>query len=629
MTATFAYDLPFGAQPLPGGAVRFRIWAPARSDIALILDEDPAGSGTVLPMTRAADGWFELVTEQAQPGSRYRYQVADGFRVPDPAARAQAGDVHDPSQVIDPAAFTWQNHAWRGRPWEETILYELHVGAFTPDGTFDAVRRRLDHLAELGVTAVELMPIADFPGQRNWGYDGVLPYAPDTAYGGPEPLKALIDEAHGRGLMVFIDVVYNHFGPEGNFLQHYAPQFFTDRYRTPWGAAIDFSRPQVRDFFIHNALYWLEEYRVDGLRLDAVHAIRDEQPRNILVELAQRVHAVVGDRRHVHLILENDDNRADLLTRTKQGGPALYTAQWNDDVHHALHVMLTGEVGGYYIDYVKKPMHRLGRGLASGFIYQGERSAYRGGTERGEDSSGLPPTAFVNFLQNHDQIGNRAFGERLVRLANPELLRCATALLLLAPQIPLLFMGEEWNAGEPFLYFCQFHGHLAEAVTAGRRQEFARFPEFSDPELRQAIPDPNTDSTFVRSNLVWPNFDADPAARDRLALVRRLLAIRRAEIMPRLAGINPGTLLFAARHRTLALAWQLGDGSPLHLRVNLDDEPMVGLPPLPEGTVLYESLPGVADAAATGMVPPCSVVWLLGRRAAIGGDGTETDGDDR
>ncbi|PYX83975.1 MAG: malto-oligosyltrehalose trehalohydrolase, partial [Acidobacteria bacterium] len=396
----------------------------------------------------------------------------------------------------------WQDTKWLGRRWEEAVIYELHVGTFTPEGTFAAVEKRLPYLAELGVTAVELMPVADFPGSRNWGYDGVLPFAPDSRYGRPQDLKHLVQSAHRLGLMIFLDVVYNHFGPEGNYLHAYAPQFFTKRHHTPWGDAINFDGPDnraVRDFFIENALYWLNEFNFDGLRLDAVHAIVDDSKPDILTELAGRARAQAGPGRHVHLVLENDDNAARYLRRGDR--PNYYDAQWNDDIHHSLHMIITGETDGYYADYAEAPVRHVGRCLTQGFDYQGELSKFRGGQKRGEPSRDLPLSAFVSFLQNHDQIGNRAFGQRLGSITDPRALRAAITVLLLAPSPPLLFMGEEFHAHTPFLFFCDFGGELAQAVTDGRRNEFARFARFSDPATRAQIPDPIAQETFERSKL--------------------------------------------------------------------------------------------------------------------------------
>ena len=511
MTSLLRHRLPFGAELLAPDRTRFRLWVPSAESVAVVIPERAN-----IEMQATGEGWFEAEV-QCGAGTRYRYRVQasqpprfspsplrgegrdggekvarqsshphpnpppsrgreqkqeggqDGgehfaspptplpynfLDVPDPASRAQDGDVHGASIVVDPDAYAWRCAQWRGRPWHETVLYELHVGIA---GGFAAATERLPALAALGVTAIELMPVADFPDARNWGYDGVLPFAPDAAYGTPDDLKALVDSAHDVGLMVFLDVVYNHFGPDGNFVHHYADTFFRDDIATPWGRAIDFRHREVRDFYCENALYWLSEYRIDGLRLDATHSI---VPQDWLVELAACVQASFGASRHVHLVLEHEGNAAHLLAAGRG-----YAAQWNDDGHHVLHVLLTGEKDGYCVDYAEAPADKLARCLAEGFIYQGQPSAFRSGEARGESSKDLQPTAFVLFLQNHGQIGNRAFGERLTTLADPDALRAASALLLLAPQIPLLFMGEEWGAREPFLYFTSYaDAALAEAV---------------------------------------------------------------------------------------------------------------------------------------------------------------------
>jgi malto-oligosyltrehalose trehalohydrolase len=565
------HDMPFGAAPSANG-VRFRLWAPGARSVDLLLDHSEA------TMRPAGRGWFELFSRAASPGSHYRFRIDGGLEVPDPASRWQPEDVHGPSMVVDPHAWRWSDAGWRGRPWEEAVVYELHVGTFSPQGTFDGVRARLDHLAALGVTAVALMPVADFSGRRNWGYDGVLPFAPESAYGSPESLKRLVEAAHAHGLMILLDVVYNHFGPDGNYLPVHAPQFFTDRHRTPWGDAIDFAVPEVRDFFIHNALYWLEEYRFDGLRLDAVHAIIDESEPHFLAELAARVHDRFAGERAVHLILENEENEARWLARS-ESRPVAFTAQWNDDVHHACHVLATGEADAYYGDYAGDPIGRLCRCLAEGFAFQGEPMAHRDGRRRGEPSAQLPPAAFVAFLQNHDQVGNRAFGERLTALAEGEAMAVLAALLLLSPQVPMLFMGEEWGSRSPFLFFCDFHGDLAAAVRDGRHREFARFAAFAEGARHEAIPDPNDDATFLASRLDWEAAGSGEGAR-RLDLHRRLIAIRTREIVPRLPGMTAMNGEAAPRgERGLAARWRLGDGSRLHLVANLGGAPFAETAP--------------------------------------------------
>ena len=599
------HSMPFGAEVQPDGGVRFRLWAPSVRRASLVLETRET------PMGALPEGWFEAETA-ARPGDLYRFRLDGCLLIPDPASRFNPQDAQGPSEIIDPAAFDWGDENWQGRPWEEAVIYELHVGAFTPAGNFKGVATRLDDLASLGVTAIELMPVADFPGRRNWGYDGVLPFAPDSRYGRPEDLKQLVSAAHRRDLMVLLDVVYNHFGPEGNVLHACAAPFFTERYRTPWGAAVNFDGPDsrtVRDFFIHNALYWLEEYHLDGLRLDAVHAIHDTTVPDIVEEIAEAVQKGPGRSRHIHLVLENDNNQARYLGRNAAGGVTRATAQWNDDLHHALHVLLTGERDGYYADYAVAPLEHLGRCLAQGFSFQGQASAYRGGSPRGEPSSHLPPGAFVSFLQNHDQVGNRAFGERLCHLADPPALAAANAILLLAPSPPLLFMGEEFAAAQPFPFFCDFGGDLAGAVTAGRRGEFARFSRFADPAARARIPDPNAESTFLMAVLDWPARDLPPHAAC-LALYRQLLRLRRQHIVPRLSGMVGGASWQVSAAGTLAVSWRLGDGSALHLLANLRATPATGVP-TPLGKVLY--LSGNLDGKDldAGRLPPWSVAWLL------------------
>jgi maltooligosyltrehalose trehalohydrolase len=612
MAEHYAHGMPFGAEVLPGGRVRFRLWAPSQEAVALVLED----AQRVLPMVGLEDGFFELTTEAARVGSRYRYQLEDGSRVPDPVSRHQPEDVHGPSVVVDPRAYAWQHTAWRGRPWQEAVLYELHVGAFTKEGTFDGLRRKLDYLAELGVTAVELMPIAEFSGTRNWGYDGVMPFAPDAAYGRPDDLKRLIDEAHARELMVFLDVVYNHFGPEGNYLHRYAEGFFDEEEHTPWGGAINFESRPVRDFAIHNVLYWLEEYRFDGLRFDAADWVLDDSEPHILYEIATTVRSAIQRDRHVHLVLESDNNDPHLLERAPDGRAVYFNAQWNDDIHHVYHHLLSGETAGYYVDYATDPLERLAKALSSGFVYQGDVSYYRDGVTRGAPSGHLPPTAFVAFIQNHDQVGNRAFGERIADLAQQEAVKAMQAVLLLAPQIPLLFMGEEWGATQPFCFFTDFHDELADAVREGRRREFKRFPEFASEAAREHIPDPNALSTFAASRLDW-SVPEQPEHRAWLVLVRRLLRIRHDTIAPRLGGIrrNAGHATILS-DTALRATWTLGDGNTLELVANLADQTSeVRLDGAVEGDLLFATDADLPAQLRAGRLPPWSVLWLLNQRA--------------
>ncbi len=563
------HDMPFGAALLPGGGVRFRLWAPDRERVQLELD---AGAiARRLDMQPQPGGWHERIEPSAGAGTRYRFVVGDGLAVPDPASRWNPDDVHGASEVTDPAAYVWQDTAWRGRPWHEAVVYELHVGTFTPEGSYLDAARHLGELAALGITAVELMPLADFPGERGWGYDGVLPFAPDASYGTPDELKQFVDLAHGHGLMVLLDVVYNHFGPEGNYLHAFCPSFFNPAHQTPWGAAIDFDGDHsrtVRDFFIHNALYWVEEFHFDGLRMDAVHAIRDDSSPHIACEIGRALRDGPGRQRQVHLVLENDANEAHHLERDPRGVPFCADAQWNDDLHHAAHVLASGETDGYYADYAQAPLTHFARTLAEGFAYQGEVSPLRG-EPRGEPSAHLPPTAFVSFVQNHDQIGNRAFGERLHHLPSVDVptLETLYACLLLSPHIPMLFMGEEFAASTPFLYFCDFGPELAKAVSDGRRKEFERFALFADESARERIPDPNALASFTASKLRWEERDA-PGHRDRLALIQRLLALRAQWLVPRLAQARGGTPQ-RVEGDVMRLEWTLADGAIWRVVANL------------------------------------------------------------
>ncbi|MCX7512191.1 malto-oligosyltrehalose trehalohydrolase [Frateuria sp. STR12] len=585
MSGHFRHAMPYGAQLQDDGRTRFRLWAPDADQVELVFEESTHA------MSALDDGWHECV-RQAPPGTRYRYRIRPELCVPDPASRLQQdGDVHGASVVVDPAAYPWQHADWRGRPWHEAVLYELHVGAC---GGFRGVQATLPRLQALGITAIELMPIAQFPGRRNWGYDGVLPFAPAAADGTPDELKALIDAAHGLGLMVILDVVYNHFGPDGNYLGEYAAAFFrSEGPGTPWGAAIDVALPQVGDFFVHNALYWLEEYRFDGLRLDAVHALHDPA---WLLSLAARVRAAMSGRQ-VHLILENEANQAHLL------GSGRFDAQWNDDFHNALHVLLTGESAGYYGAYADDPMGKLVRCLGEGFAWQGEPMR---GKPRGEPSGDLSPLCFIHFLQNHDQIGNRALGERLTSLCEPAVLEAACALLLLAPPVPMLFMGEEWGSRTPFLYFTDHQTEaLRDAVREGRRKEFAEFESYGQAET---LPDPNAASTFERSRLD-PHDAASPEGLARLTLVRQLLAQRQRHLAPHLQHAQ-AMGAFALGKRALHASWRLG-GAVLCIYCNLGDTPAaIDVTPT-AGTQWLHGNPAAIAAFRAGRLPPaCTLVFL-------------------
>jgi len=593
---TSVFDGTFGATADPNG-VRFRLWAPAvkRARVAL---RDERGEREIA-MTSVPGGWFEAADARAAHGTRYAYLLDDdALRYPDPASRFQPDGVHGDSAVVDPARHVWPASAWQPGPWPEQVVYELHLGTFTPEGTCASAETKLAYLAELGITAIELMPLSQAPGARTWGYDGVLPYAPNEIYGTPDDVKHFVSAAHGHGLAVYLDVVYNHFGPEGSFLHRYAPQFFTQRQATPWGAAIDYSSPgndPVRAYFIENALYWLAEYRFDGLRFDATQCIYDERSPAVLPELLGRARAL---DRPVHLVVENDLNEIALQR-------AGYDAQWNDDVHHAAHVLATGQKDGYYADYAERPAFWFARALASGYAYQGDASGIRAGEPRGSPSAELPLAHFVNFLQNHDQIGNRPLGERIGALAKPEALRAALACVLLAPSVPLLFMGEEWNASAPFEFFCDFEPELARAVREGRAREFATFEGFATGEAE--LPDATDSATFERCKLDWSELALDEHAA-WLAFYRELLAKRRSEIVPLVRGLRGTASTFATLGDGGArIAWRLDDGRTLRLDANLTAAPLAGFAAAP-GVPLYT----LAAVTSDTTLAPWSVRWSLG-----------------
>ncbi|MEG8039915.1 malto-oligosyltrehalose trehalohydrolase [Sphingomonas sp. LR60] len=536
----------WGPEPIAGGGTRFQLWAPDAEGVTVEID-----GGEALAMERGADGWYALDRAEG-PGTRYRFRIGEQV-APDPAARLQAGGVHGWSVVPD-TTYDWQHPEWRGRAWHEMVILECHAGTL---GGFAGVIERLPVIAAAGITAIELMPVGAFGGTRGWGYDGVLPYSVQEDYGSPAELRRLVDTAHGLGVSVFLDVVYNHFGPDGNYLGAYAAHFFDAEVHTPWGGAVAVARAPVSRFFVDNALMWLRDYRIDGLRFDAVHAIGDPA---FLDAMAAEIRASLPNR-HVHLMLENEENDA---ARLRDGG---FDAQWNDDFHNVMHVLLTGETSAYYADFADRPAERLARCLAEGFIYQGEGSANHDGTPRGSASAHLAPTRFVSFLQNHDQVGNRAMGERLIALTDKARLRAATALLLLCPQVPLLFMGEEDGSETPFLFFTDFHDELADAVREGRRKEFAKFDAFADPDARARIPDPNARTTFDAS-VPQPGPEAD----EWRSFYRELLTLRRERIVPHLVGaVSVGAQVLG--EAAVVARWRLGDGTTLGVAIDLADEP--------------------------------------------------------
>ncbi|MFN4098425.1 MAG: malto-oligosyltrehalose trehalohydrolase [Pararhodobacter sp.] len=563
-------EYSWGAIPEEGGVWRFRLWAPGCEALTLRIG---GASHAMLP---EADGWF-CARVPAEEGDAYDFLLPGGQAVPDPAARRQAEGVHGKSLLTAPR----QPKPSAGRPWEEAVIYELHTGTFTEAGTFRAAMAELPRLAALGITAIELLPLAQFGGDRGWGYDGVLPYAPHPVYGSPADLAALVEAAHEHGLMVLLDVVYNHFGPDGNYLSAYAPTFFDAARETPWGAGIDYTQPPVRRFFIENARYWLGEYGIDGLRLDAIDQIEDPSNPELLIELAQELRAALPDR-PVHLTTEDNRNVTHLHERGPEGAIALHSAEWNDDFHNAAHVLATGEGEGYYAPFSPDSLGLMGRCLAEGFGFQGE-----GG--RGQPSGHLPPTAFVDFLQNHDQTGNRARGERLISLTDPGTLEALTAILALSPHIPLFFMGEEYGETRPFTFFAHFGGELDELIREGRRREFAEFTGFAGGEA----PDPISAQTFAASTL-------NPALRDSAegqafqARLRKLLDLRHRLIVPRLKHAKGGAgRCLIATNGQLAVDWQL-DGALLSLRARFGEAPL----PTGEGEEIHRTGNPAAAAQA-------------------------------
>ena len=515
-TEAFATQTRVGATRLPDGSWEFLLWAPLARSVSLHLVR---GSGEHRVMEPLADGYHRLTIDHLEPQSEYFYRLDGERELPDPASRFQPQGVHGPSQVVDPTTFRWTDHNWKGIDLERSVFYELHVGTYTSEGTFDAVIQHLRELSAFGVTTVEVMPVAQFPGSRNWGYDGVYLFAPQNSYGGPDSLQRFVDAAHQHGLSVALDVVYNHLGPEGNYLSAYGP-YFTDRYRSPWGQAINFDgeeSDQVRRFFIENALYWLEDYHFDALRLDAVHGIFDFGARHFLAELKSAV-AELSQRlgRRIHLIAESDLNDSRLLHDTEHGGYNL-DAQWSDDFHHSVHALLTGEKVGYYADF--EGVLPLVSTLRDGWYFSGQYSKYRR-RRHGNSPRDISPAKFVVCNQNHDQVGNRAEGERLSSLVNFEALKLAAGITLLSPFVPMLFMGEEYGETAPFQYFTsQGDPGLVEAVRRGRQQEFAAFG------WEGRVPDPQDEETFSRSHLDHSLKQKDPH-RILLRFYQRLIQIR-------------------------------------------------------------------------------------------------------
>ncbi|MDO6406714.1 malto-oligosyltrehalose trehalohydrolase [Pantoea phytobeneficialis] len=582
------FNKSWGAEYAPDGSVRFRLWASGQRSVTLRL------AGVDHVMETSGNGWFTWQESHVTPGTPYQYLLADGTLVPDPASRAQQSDVNGPSLVINPNHYPWQHPDWTGRRWEESVFYELHIGTFTPQGTFQAAIEKLPHLAELGITMIELLPVAQFGGNRGWGYDGVLLYAPHSAYGTPDELRALVDAAHGLGILVVLDIVLNHFGPEGNYLPLLSPDFFHQQRMTPWGAAIAYDVAPARHYIVEAPLYWLKEFRFDGLRFDAIDQIKDPSGQHVLLEIAERIRQEISDRQ-IHLTTEDSRNVIFLHPRDPDGSAPLFTGEWNDDFHNAIHVLATGETHAYYTDFADQPEKLLARILTQGFAYQGEVSPHSG-KPRGVDSSGQPPVAFVDFIQNHDQVGNRAQGDRLLTLAGKARTQALFATLLLAPHIPLLFMGEEYGETHPFLFFTDFHGDLAKAVREGRAREFTGHAGHE----ADSVPDPNARNTFVKSKLDWSKTSGSEG-QAWLALTRQLLALRQQHIVPLLNHTPKGRVITIAPG-LVAVSWHFPAGT-LSLALNIGEQAQP-LPALP-GTTLFSSTP------VTASLPPNSVIVRL------------------
>jgi maltooligosyltrehalose trehalohydrolase len=515
--------LPVGAEVVPGGGVHFRVWAPRRRRVEVVVD-GPAGSFAA-ELPPEADGYFSGRVANAAAGTRYRYRLDGGDAFPDPASRFQAEGPHGPSQVVDPNAFAWTDHSWRGVRLEGQVIYELHVGTFTPEGTWEAAAREMPELAAAGITVLEVMPVADFPGRFGWGYDGVNLYAPTRLYGAPDDFRRFVDRAHAVGLAVILDVVYNHVGPDGNYLPQFSADYFTDRYKNEWGQAINFDGPNsgpVREFFSSNAAYWIDEYHLDGLRLDATQQIFDASPENIQAVIARRARAAARGRATI-LVAENEPQHARLVRPPEQGGYGL-DALWNDDFHHSAMVVLTGHNEAYYTDYHGTPQEFISA-VKWGYLYQGQRYKWQK-NRRGKPALDVPPARFVTFLQNHDQVANSARGRRCHELTSPGRYKTMTALMLLAPGTPMLFMGQEFAAGSPFLYFADHKPELAKLVRKGRTEELGQFPSIALPATSACLPDPSDPGTFARCKL---DFRERERNAEIYALHRDLLKLRRED----------------------------------------------------------------------------------------------------
>lgn len=534
-STSFRRRLPVGAEVQEQGGVHFRVWAPASAQVAVILaDSEELHGSTEIPLTAETDGYWSALVPQARAGMHYRYQLESGA-FPDTASRFQPRGPHGASRIVDASSFAWTDEAWRGVSREGQVIYEMHIGTFTPEGTWEAATAQLPHLAELGITLLEVMPVADFPGRYGWGYDGVNVFAPTRLYGEPDDFRRFVDCAHSLGLGVILDVVYNHLGPDGNFFKGFAPHYFSERYKTEWGEALnfddEFSGP-VRELFIANAGYWIDEFHCDGLRLDATQQIFDASPKHILAEIGARARAAARGR-GIYLVNENEPQHARLVRPIEHGGYGL-DSLWNDDFHHTAIVAMTGRNEAYYTDYQGSPQEFISA-AKWGFLFQGQRYKWQS-ARRGTASFDLAPANFVIFLQNHDQIANSLWGRRVHTLTSAAKMRALTALLLLGPNTPMLFQGQEFAASSPFLYFADHNPELAELVAKGREEFLAQFPSIASEDIAALIPNPEREETFLRCKL-------DFADRERnaevLLLHRELLSLRKSD--PLLGKAQRGT----------------------------------------------------------------------------------------
>jgi maltooligosyltrehalose trehalohydrolase len=503
------------------GTAHARVWAPACARVDVILETH--GTSRTLPLAREADGFFSADLPDARPGDRYILLLDGERRRPDPVSRFQPDGPHGPSEIVDPAAFRWSDASWEGIESERQVVYEMHVGTFTPEGTWMAAARELEELGRLGITTIEMMPVADFAGRFGWGYDGVDLYAPTRLYGHPDDLRRCVDRAHALGMGVILDVVYNHVGPDGNYLADFSPDYFTDRYENDWGQALNFEGPRAaREFFLENASYWIDEFHFDGLRLDATQDIHDASATHFLAELAERVHDAAGGRR-VYIAAENEPQETRLVRPRGEGGYGL-DALWNDDYHHTAIVALTGRREAYYHDYKGSPQEFVSC-AKYGYLYQGQWYQWQK-KRRGTPALDLPARSFVSFLENHDQVANTPFGRRLHQVASPGRYRALTALTLLGPATPMLFQGQEFAASAPFVYFCDHRDELREPIRRGRREFLSQFASVTDPDVQAAIPDPDEEATFRRCKLDLSERETNAAV---YTMHRDLLQIRRTD----------------------------------------------------------------------------------------------------